>query len=238
MNYKLKNKITSSALTIFMLFILTGCSVATTNYEPVNKLQIPPKEVTFVEYLTYKPKKSSIGLGLISVNGNGFASHENLIVEAKKKAAELGGDYILREDVGTETNTVYNPGYTTYNSNGNAYYNSYNGNANYTANGYSVGPSISTYNYPWAIFSVWVYFPSSLGIDIENYTVMGFHLNSDAPLSGVKVGDRILGIDGLDVKDERISQHLMNIMPGRKVNLTLVRNEERIDCQITTLPNF
>ncbi len=112
---------TKVSLATIFLSILTSCCVVHTDYMAVNKVVTVPKEMESVEFLMIKPKRSAICLGCVSVNGNGFSSHDNLIKEAKKKSAELGGDFILYENSGTETKTVYNPGYSNYQSNGNAF---------------------------------------------------------------------------------------------------------------------
>jgi C-terminal processing protease CtpA/Prc len=53
----------------------------------------------------------------------------------------------------------------------------------------------------------------------------------------VKIGDKIIGIDGYDVRDEGLPQHLMEIMPGNTVTVSVLRNGERNDLHITAMTN-
>jgi membrane-associated protease RseP (regulator of RpoE activity) len=229
-------------LAAIFLSVLSSCCVVRSNYVAVNKLTTQPKQVESVEYFLVKPKRSALGLGYVNVDGNGFSKHEDLIREAKKKAAVLGGDFILREDAGTESKTVYNPGYSSYQSNGRAFvsgnpYSVY-GSANQNASGYAVGPSTSTYNFPWSVFSVWVYTPANIGLNVDSDNcVKNFHLNSDAEAIGMMIGDKIIGVDAIDINDEKLFQHLMEILPGDKITFTVSRDGQRINFEVTALSN-
>ena len=175
---------------------------------------------------------------IISTTGNGYAGFDHLVVEAKKKAAKIGGDFILLEDSGISTQTVYTPGHSSYNSGSNLSWGSSSGYGSSSASAYSVGPSVFNINRPWSYFSVWVYAPSQLGLRFgDDYIVSGFHLNSDAQKAGVKAGDKVVGIDGHDIFDEKIIHHIMTIYPGDKVTLSLDRCNKRMECQITALSN-
>lgn len=229
-------------LTGISLSILSSCCIVRSDYIAVNKIATVPKEINSVEVFQIKPKRSAIGLGFIKANGNSFSSQEDLIKNAKKKAAELGGDFILVQDAGTDKETVLNPGYSSFQSNGkaslsgNAY--SIYGSANQNASGYSVGPSTSTYYFPWSVFSVWAYTPSNLGLNTDDeYIITGFHLNSDAESVGMMIGDKIIGIDGLDINDEGLSQHRMEIYPGDSVVFTILRDGKRRNYTLTALSN-
>lgn len=236
---KTGSKFAINVLTLITMSILSGCAIAHSNFVPVNKVQLSPTEATAVEYNIVKPKRNAIALGVINVNGNGFSSHQDLIKEAKIKAATLGGDFIFQENAGAERKTFYNPGYSSYESNGNAYANKHYGSANQNTSGYSVGPSVSTVDYPWAVFSVWKYTPFQSGVDYdEKLIITGFHLNSDACSAGIEIGDKIIGIDGMDVKDERLSQHSMKIKPGDHITYSVLREGKRMEFTVTALPNY
>ncbi len=229
-------------LTGIFLSLLASCCIVRSDYIAVNKIATAPKEINSVEFFQIQPKRAAIGLGYIKSNGNGFSSHDDLINDAKKKAAELGGDYVLVQDAGTNQETVLNPGHSSFQSNGraslsgNAY--SVYGSANQNASGYSIGPSTSTYYFPWSVFSVWAYTPSNLGVNVDNECiVIAFHLNSDAESAGMMIGDKVIGVDGLDVKDDGLSQHLMEIFPDDKVVFTILRNGQRVNCTLTAMPN-
>lgn len=229
-------------LAYLFMVTLCSCSVTRVQYAPIQKIIITEKLPNSVELLHFKPQKAALCIGLIRTDGNGFASHDDGVSEAKKKAGLLGADFILVEKSGTETSTYYNPGYSTYQSNGSAYLSGNNssiyGSASQNAVGYSVGPSISTINFPWSMFSAWVYRPSFTGIEYdENYIVTGFHFKSTADTAGMKIGDKILGIDGFDVKDEELAQHLMEVMPGTDMTYSISREDKRIDIIVKSIKN-
>jgi S1-C subfamily serine protease len=91
---------------------------------------------------------------------------------------------------------------------------------------------------PWIVFSVWVYAPVQTGLRLgENNSILGFHLNSDAPQAGIRMGDILIGIDGIDMKDEKVINHLMQAHAGDKLKISVLRDSRRIDCEITALSN-
>lgn len=227
---------------LMVLGLFTGCANTSSEFVTTNKVVTYPREIDSVEYCILKPKQTAICIGFISTNGNGFSDHKDVVKDAKRQAAKMGGDFILEEKSGVETETVLNPGYSSYQANGSAYLNVNQsciyGSANEQASAFSIGPSVSTYNFPWSVFSVWVYMPSHYGIDRDdNFIVRGFHLNSDAEASGMMIGDKIIGIDGFDISDGCLPQHLMEIQPGDKMVFSISREGKRKDCVITALPN-
>jgi membrane-associated protease RseP (regulator of RpoE activity) len=233
----------NSIICILMLFTLFSCAITKSSIVSLNNIEMSEKEISDVEFYAIKPTKKAIALGRISVNGNGYSSLDDIVQEAKKQAAKLGADFILEEKSGIETKTIFNPGYSSYQSNGNGVVNGsqnyIHGSANENASAFSIGPSISTVDLPWAYFTAWVYTPCNLGIGIDDdYIVSDFHLNSDGENNGVMIGDKLIGMDGFDVRDDACIQHVMKIMPGDIVNITLLRDGKRLVCNITTLPNW
>lgn len=231
------NLVIISILTAAMFFV--GCASVQSSFTPEVIMTLDRKEnYKEVEFLPQKPSRVALRIGVISSNGNGFAGFDDLIVEAKKKAARIGGDFILVENSGVDTQTVYNPGYSSYNSNSSLSWGSSNGYGGSNASAYSVGPSVYNIHRPWSKFSVWVYAPAQLGVRFDGGNVIStFHLKSDAKKAGVKIGDKILGIDGYDVFDEKVIHHLMTVHPGDKVKLSLLRGSKQVECQITALVN-
>lgn len=231
-----------SYLLLLVPFVFSSCAVTTVESVPVHKIVTKKKTPDFVELLLLKPKRKAICIGLIGTSGNGFASHEDSVQEARKKAALLGADFIMKVDAGTDTTTHVNPGYSTYQSNGSAYLNGNNGSiygsAAQNASAYSVGPSLTTINRPWGVFSAWVYRPSTDGIDFDdNNIVTGFRLQSTAENAGMKIGDTIVGVDGFDIKDESLAQHLMEILPGDSMSYVVSRDGKRITIYVTAISN-
>lgn len=223
---------------VFPLLLLSACAITRASYTPEIVISAKPKASgKKVEYLAQKPAKAALRIGLITVDGNGFADFDDLVKKAKNQAAKLGGDFIVAERSGAETKTFYSPGYSTFQANSFGSYGHHSGYGNASANGYSVGPTISTATFPWSVFSVWIYAPSQLGLRLDQTTVADFHLKSDAQKSGVKKGDRLIGIDGRDISDSGLIKHLMTVQPGNKVKLTLVRGSKRIEREITAVAN-
>ncbi len=225
-------------LTVAAACLFCGCALTSTSYTPQLVLELSPKETNSVQFFTTCPTVPSLKLGVVTVNGNGYANSDDLIKAAKKKAAKLGGDFILTENAGVDKSTVYIPGSSSYNASA-----SWGSSAgNYNATGYSTGPSIIAVNRPWACFSVWAYAPSQLGIKYEGMTISGFALDSPAESSGLKTGDKMIGIDGYDVQDQKLVLHLMRVKPGVSVTVsirrdTLFQKEKRFDYKVITIPN-
>jgi membrane-associated protease RseP (regulator of RpoE activity) len=191
----------------FVVFLSSCCHV-NSSFTPDLPISIQSKRgLQEVAYLSKKPGNASLRIGMIASQGNGGTAFGDLVEDARKKAAELGGDFILEEKSGVDVSTVHSPGYTTVHR-------------------------------PWSRFSVWVYYPSQLGIRFdEDRLITGFHLNSNAEKRGIQEGDRILGIDGADVLEPNFVRRLLSIQPNDEVRVTLQRGTERLDCWITALPN-
>lgn len=219
--------------------LLTSCAVVHSDF--TRELEVGTLTKTNAKQIavfSQKPSRAALKIGMVSTDGNRSSGSDDLVKEAKKIAAELGGDFIVVEDSGVESTTVYSPGYAKYKARGNTSCTDYF-RSKYDSEDYCfVESSIRTIHCPWAKYSVWVYTPSQLGVRLdENNHVVSFHLNSDAEKAGVNVGDKLIGIDGYDVLDERSFHHLMDVYSGDKVQLALQRDSERIDCVITALPN-
>lgn len=225
-------------LTAAGLIFLASCAKVDSLFTPDLVIQTTPKQDhEKIEFFAQKPSREALRIGKLTTNGNGQAGFNDLIEEAKKEAAKLGGDFVLCENSGVETNTTYVAGHTSYDSNANLNWGS-NGYGNSKTTAHSTGPSIVTTKSPWSVFSVWIYSPSQLGVRLDNAKIIeSFHLNSDAEDAGVKIGDRVIGIDGYDIHDEMAVHHQRKIRPGDKVKLTLQRDGKRIEKKITALPN-
>jgi hypothetical protein len=215
------------------LLLLTSC-ITTSHYYQEVAIDSKSKYNEEVEFLTQKPLRAAVRIGLVTVNGYGYSGMQSVINEAKRKAACIGGDFVLAEESGVTTSFSYSPGYSSYV----ACASSGHGSAHSHASGYFVGPSFSQTQRPWAHFSVWVYAPSQLGVRFEDdMKVIGFHLKSDADKKGIKIGDQILGIDGFDVQDPALTKHLLKVKPGNNVKLIVCRENKREEFEITTVEN-
>ncbi len=200
------------------------------------QLSLPSKaDPNQICYFSKKPEKTAWKIGTISVDGNGCADFEDLLVEAKERAAKLGGDFILKEDSGVEMSTRYTPASSSFES---VTYRNQHGQKEEKANQVSVGAKIETISRPWGVFSIWVYARSQLGLRLDAQNIVqGFHLNTDAQAAGVKIGDRLIGIDGCDMQDQNAVERQMSIRPGERVKLTFQRDAQWVECFVTALPN-
>jgi hypothetical protein len=223
---------------IVVLLALTACSVTRSSYVPIVSVPASPRETACVEYFAEPPKRMAVRLGIITVNGNTSADWDDIVKKAKKEAAVLGGDFILAESTGHDTQQVLTPGYTTYTTD--SWCTPFCGFGVGTTSGYTVPPRIDTYKLPWATFAVYRYQPAQLGIrfsDEKMTVVSGFHLHSDAQEAGIQLGDVLLGIDQYDLDDADLTAHLLTIQPGDPVCLTLQRDSTRLKRTITAVRN-
>lgn len=228
---------------LFLVCCITfvGCAATTSQYIPVNKINTFQKDPKTIEALYVKPKKSALCLGYISSNGNEYSSQKDVLLDAKKTAAAMGGDFILMEESGVETQTQYEPAHSKFEMTG----------SNKKSNTASIqdtfkqcathtyeGPSFTTTYFPWSKFSVWVYAPSNLGIEYnQDHIITGFHLHSDADTAGLKIGDKIIGINNIGIHDEELANEIMRVLPGDKVKISVTRYQERLEFNVTALKN-
>lgn len=199
---------------------------------------VPKSEYTQVELFGRQPSRAAIQIGTIRSFGNRFSHFNELSVDARKQAAALGGDFIVQEEAGVKEKSVWIPASTTYTSQASNKEGGFGKHADREVVAETQGAKMRTDSLPWGVFSVWVYLPSQTGIRSgKDHTVTGFLLSSDAQSAGVKTGDQLLGIDGIDIDDDRLSRHLMEVFPGEKMKLTLLRDAVQIQCSITALQN-
>lgn len=228
----------SLILSCLVIFPIT-CSASflswtSAKYYPDYEVQNPPVTAAEVAFYKTPPTSACLKIGVIHVNGNGHSGIEDLIKKAKKKAAELGVDYVLLEESGVKSKTIVIPGSSTYQS-GASWQKGY---GDYYSSGDSTGPTVVNHDFPWAIFSVWVQLPSNLGIKLDGLHVCGFVLNSPAENSELAIGDELIGIDGFDVNDHGLIYHLLEIRPGDSVTVSVRRDGRRQDFSIKAMKNM
>ena len=220
-------------LAIPLLFV--SCALVKSSYTPDIVLQMEPKQAfQDVEYLGKKPSREAVCLGMITSNGNVFSGFDDLCIDVKKTAAKLGGDFILKEKDGVKENIICTPATSTYTLKSSK--KEKRGEKEVIRE--SKGASMHSEASPWGVFSVWAYLPSKMGLRTDSdHCIKGFHLSSNALIAGVQIGDKLLGIDGIDIDDDRFVRHQMNVLPGETVRLSLLRDGERIERSIIALRN-
>ncbi len=223
---------------LFCILLVSCAQVSSSYHNEVVLCKEPKEKHTRVEFFPQMPSRVAYRIGTVASIGNGYANFEDLITDAKKKAAKMGGEFLIPVLSGVEKSNLYVPGSTSYDANATVNWGSSNGTGRSTASGYSIGPSVIEVNKPWSVFSVWVYAPVQTGLRLgDNNTILSFHLNSDAAQAGIRVGDTLIGIDGIDMRDEKVIHHMMQLRPGDKLKISVLRDSKRIDRQITALSN-
>lgn len=101
-----------------------------------------------------RPCKRAVKIGTICVDGGQFSDYEDLLAEATRKAAKLGGDYVLEEDSGYHTKTSFSPGYPVIHT---RVYGRSHRHGFRSSYGFWVRPSVHKEYRPWGTFSVWAY---------------------------------------------------------------------------------
>lgn len=174
-----------------------------------NDIESPPKNENLVKLVVDFPKQAAFQMGVIKVKGAASAEVESIILEARKLAAEKGADFFMFD-------YLQECSYDVMGDNG-----------------------FFKYNFPYGEFSVWLYKPSISGIYFydENDAIKNFHPESNALEAGMMLGDVVIEIDHINLKDKCMAQHLNGIKPGDKNTYTVLRNGERIDFVLIALPN-
>lgn len=227
--------------------LLAGCASMNTTFFPKTSLKLPPKkDVNQVEVLTAPPGRASAILGEIALGGNARCNYQTLIEAAQKKAATIGADWIVVFKTQTEYRQFVRPGFAVASGFGSGYASGYGSSwqasSRYNANGYAVGPSAGVQTLPTMNVMAGAYYPARLGIEwdktVTNKLVIGrFSLGSKCEEAGLKKGDEVIGIDGVNSSDSRLDDHFMRLVPGQKINVTVERNGERKDFIVEAIPN-
>lgn len=229
---------------VFLLFasLLTSCIGARTDFIPEQKITIAQKDPLNVECLQKKPARAHLCLGKIRSEGHCMNNHQDVVQQARKRAALLGADFIIVEQSGERVEAHVRPGQeTTEVQQVSALASPDTKNVQMMTQQVVIHkkePEVSYLHYPWVECSAWVYPPSRSGIDLdETHCVTGFHLNCVAEDQGMQLGDRVIGIDGIDVRDECLAQHLMEIAPGDEMVYIISREGKRMEFHVKALKN-
>lgn len=229
--------------------ILTGCVTPVVTYIPKTNIAMRAKQnPNSIEVLTDRPVRSFMTLGVMGLGGRPLNGFQDLINEAKRKAAEVGGDFVWVVKAGTVDQHYMIPGYSTYSSDitGTFTANQFgaNGNINGYAHGFSRGPIFGTQHLANMRVVIGMYMPATLALETrfdeatKKPYVAGFKLKSKAEMAGVKVGDELLGVDGIDGADlQALNKHMLSKRPGETVKLSVLRNGVRHDVNVELVPN-
>jgi membrane-associated protease RseP (regulator of RpoE activity) len=193
-----------------------------------------------VEVLTTEPSRNAIPLGEIALGGRARHNHQKLINKARKEAAKIGADFIHIVKTDTEYHSYVAPGVGSFSGQG-------YGQGNWNAYGSYIGPRAGTVVLPIVNVIAGVYTPSKSGLNFDEnmlkeiphkFIVTGFDLNSKAEKAGLKVGDQVIGMDGIDISDkEKCTKLIWELKLGQKVKYTVLREGKKHEFEVERIEN-
>ncbi len=68
---------------------------------------LPPHNPNQVQFFFEQSKHSCVKLGIIQASGNGYAGFDDVVDAAKRKAAQVGADFIVLSENGTVATRCY-----------------------------------------------------------------------------------------------------------------------------------
>ncbi len=71
-----------------------------------------------------------------------------------------------------------------------------------------------------------------LGMDLRGTGVLYVVAGSDADRAGIKAGDRVIGVEGIEVNRGTIREAISRLAPGEEARLTILRGDEKTDVRI------
>ena len=229
---------------VFLLFC-AGCASSRPNYFPSIGLKMPPKKsADQVEVRSMPPTRACFAIGELYVGST--HSWGKIISKTTVQAAQIGADFVWLADRSVQTEDIYIPGFSSFSASGSAYGygygNWFTAQAHSQASGYSVGPSVRRVQRGTLLAIVGLYYPAKIGVtwDTERApkcVVKEFTFGSNAETGGLQVGDEILAMDGIEVRSDNLPRHLLQVQPGQKVKLAIMRSGQRLDVDVETIPN-
>lgn len=89
--------LTKTILLFFAVGFLTTSCIRHSEISREIDFSLPPKNMECVVLKTNKPNKEAIRIAYISIDGTAYSDKQDLDKAAKKKAADIGGDFIMTE---------------------------------------------------------------------------------------------------------------------------------------------
>ena len=227
------------------LLFCAGCASSQPNYFPSIGLKMPPKKsADQVEVRSVPPTRACFALGELYVGST--HSWGKIISKTTAQAAQIGADFVWLADRSVQSEDIYIPGFSSFSASGSAYGygygNWFTARANSQASGYSVGPSVRRVERGTIRAVAGVYYPARLGVTWDpaqspKCVVKAFTFGSNAETGGLQVGDEILALEGIEVGSDNLPRHLLQVQPGQKMKLAIMRSGQRLDVDVETIPN-
>lgn len=205
---------------IIGIAMLQGCATVNVKVErlPIEIGDLQPKqgEIPVYEWGVTMPERAGIPIAMIGAIGNEYADADFIKSRIARRAAKLGADYVVVSNRGTREGVTYG---------------TYGGGAFFS--GRSTLPTMHA--------QAVVFAPVRCGffVDEEN-RVIDVSPSSPANRAGMRIGDRVLAINGDRITNEQFGMYrtLASASPGDRLTVELVNdaNQQRT-ITIITAPN-
>ena len=189
----------------------------------------PKDDPSLIEVRETASPRAQVTIGRLAIRGDPGSSHDQLVSLAKRKAAELGADFVRIIDEGDTTTRTFGPSGAV-------------GFGGLQPRGSS--RTLMTARYLSAV--VGVFAKATLGLEYVDFhvtwgrpVVKGFRPHSQASAAGVKVGDEIVEIDGIRaIGDEpRFYRWLLNMEPEHVARVVLKRGDSNLIAEVPLMAN-
>lgn len=183
--------------------MLQGCAATFFNVQPIptGVTANAPSDIPVPVYSSDEASRlSGVPFAWIVASGNGYSNYQTMTKDLGKKGAKLGADFVVVSASGSVTG----PTVTSYGS----------------------GIAISqAQQFPQLGAFAYVKSKTSLGVAIDNdHVIKDVFPNGPAHKAGVRVGDRLLAINGSRTSTDRwaLWRELGKAQPGQSIPLEIV----------------
>ncbi len=215
------------ALLVIMAFTVSGCGVNSTYY-PVTSIKRKPKsKADDVEVLSVEPSRSHVMLGQFALGGRATQNHQKLINKARKEAAKLGADFIWIFKTGVEYRNYIAPGVGSFSGQG-------YGHGTWTASGSYIGPHGGTVALPTLNAMAGIYTDSKPAKGNTDSGVTIAYLDEKTEASGLRIGDQIIGVDGIEYSKDRqkMAKRIFDFKAEPRVEYTVLREGKKLKFRV------
>jgi len=178
-----------------------------------------------------KLSRPSALLGSLAVASDGKQTTQNLVEAAKKRAADLGADFVLIVNETTRTKVHSDPTFASA--------------IPILGGAVSVAHAgdVDVQQIPAMVFAVGAYNKSVLGVQWDRealkqqrFVVADFSSYSPMPGAGFRTGDEITEISGMSPGDKRVRKLLAVSPPGTALKMYVKRGAEHLSIEVATVP--
>lgn len=223
-------------LILSLTLALSSCNKSFTSFEQA--IVCSPKPVSGVEVRILKPDSYAICIGNVKSVGVIGTSQEEVVKDCQTQGADMGADFLLLVISGDAYGLQKNTGHNTADMTA----------AIALANGQDrifgfaekrelqplPGSKVLPKNMISLGFTAWVYLPTTTGLKINSEGVVtGFQVGSRAEAIGVRVGDELSQINGINLTNPDVLKILQQKDP--EIILGVIRNGEPLEFKVNTV---